>query len=85
MNITQNLQKWGNSTGIRIPAKVISAAKIKPNQTMTISLMGSSIVLTPLDDEEDITLDTMLTGVTPQSVQGEFEWGDDLGAEKIHG
>lgn len=85
MNITQNLQKWGNSTGIRIPAKVISAAKVKPNQTMTISLMGSSIVLTPLESMEDITLNSMLAGVTPESVQGEFAWGDDVGAEKVHG
>jgi antitoxin MazE len=84
MNITQNLQKWGNSTGIRIPAKVMSAAKVKPNQTMTISLMGGSIVLTPLEDVEGITLDTMLMGVTPENAHSEFPWGEDVGAEKIH-
>lgn len=85
MNITQDLQKWGNSTGIRIPKKVLNAARLKPNQTMAISLQNDSIVLTPLKDQEEITLDSMLKGVTPELVGGEFDWGQDIGAEDVSG
>ena len=84
MNLTQNLQKWGNSTGIRIPKKVITKAKLKANQTMAISLKGDTIILTPVKDEHEITLETMLAGVTPEQVGGEYVWGDDIGAEIIH-
>lgn len=85
MNVTQDLQKWGNSTGIRIPKKVMNAAKLKVNQTMAISLQNDSIVLTPLKDQEEITLDSMLKGVTPEMIGGEFDWGQDVGAELVNG
>jgi len=83
MNITQDLQKWGNSTGIRLPKKVIEAAHLKPNQTLSISIKGKSIVLTPIKMNNDLTLDKMLAGVTPQNVHSEIEWGKDVGAETI--
>ena len=84
MNITQNLQKWGNSTGVRIPKKVITAAKMQPDQIVSISLRGKSIVLTPVD-EGDFTLKDMLLGVTPASTHPEIDWSSDIGAEKIDG
>src|SRR5258706_13032615 len=68
MNITQNLQKWGNSSGVRLPKKVIDAARLRPDQTLSISLQGKSIVLTPVNNEDNFTLDTMLKGVTPENL-----------------
>jgi antitoxin MazE len=85
MNITQNLQKWGNSTGVRIPKKVIDAAQLQPNQTLAISLAGGSIVLTPVKQTNDFTLKQMLKGVTPENVHSEVGWGSDVGAEEIDG
>jgi antitoxin MazE len=85
MNITQDLQKWGNSTGIRIPKKVIDAAHLQPNQTLSISLKGKSIVLTPVKVDSNFTLKDMLKGVTPKDVGGELNWGEDLGVENIDG
>jgi antitoxin MazE len=84
MDVTQDLQKWGNSTGIRIPKKVIEAAKLTPKQTMIISIADGSIVLTPLKAMQDLTLESMLEGVTPEMVNSEFEWGEDVGSEKIY-
>ena len=83
MNITRNLQKWGNSSGIRLPKKVIDAAHLKPEQPMAISLKGRSIVLTPVSEEDDFTLEAMLKGVTPENVHPEVDWGEDVGAEII--
>jgi len=85
MNITQDLQKWGNSTGIRIPKKVIDAARLKPNQKLSISLKGRSIILTPVQSEDSYTLKTMLAGVTPKNVHTQDNWAADIGAEKIDG
>jgi antitoxin MazE len=83
MNITQNLQKWGNSSGVRLPKKVIEAARLKPNQAFSISLNGDSIVLTPIQDKINFTLNDMLLGVNPKNVHSEIDWGVDQGAEKI--
>ena len=80
---TQSLQKWGNSSGVRLPKKIIKAAKLKDNQLLAVSLKGQSIVLTPIKSTDSFTLDKMLEGVTPENVHGEFDWGPDVGAEII--
>ena len=83
MHITQSLQKWGNGTGVRIPKKVMLAAKLHLNQPLEVSLSGSSIILTPVIGTDDtLTLDSLLKDVTPESIAGELDWGKDVGAEK---
>ncbi len=81
MNITLSLQKWGNGTGVRIPKKVVQAAKLHINQPLSVVLQDDAIVLTPVKDSE-LTLESMLRGVTPGQVGGELDWGEDVGAER---
>lgn len=85
MNITQDLQKWGNSSGVRIPKKIIDAAKLQPNQTLEITINGKSIVLTPVETNKEYTLEAMLEGITPDMNNIEVDWGEDIGAERIDG
>lgn len=80
---TQSLQKWGNSAGVRLPKKVIKAAKLKIDQQLVVSLKGQSIILTPIQPDDDFTLKKMLEGVTPENAHGEIDWGPDAGAEII--
>ncbi len=81
---TQSLQKWGNSAGVRLPQKIIKAAKLSLNQELIVSLNGNSIMLTPLQPNNDLTLEKMLIGVTPENVHGEINLGADVGAEIIN-
>ena len=81
---TQSLQKWGNSSGVRLPKRIINAAKLKNDQLITVSLKGQSIILTPVKSSDDFTLNKMLEGVTPENVHGEFDWGPNVGAEIIN-
>ena len=83
MNLTRSLQKWGNGTGVRIPKKVVDAAKLKINQPLEVSLRGKSIVLTPVDQDKEFTLEKMLEGVTPENIHPMVDWGPDVGAEII--
>jgi antitoxin MazE len=82
MNVTQSLQKWGNGTGVRIPKKVADAAHLHLRQQLVITLQNDSIVLTPIVEKKKQTLETLLKGVTPNMVGGEFDWGKDVGAEQ---
>ncbi|MCL5113214.1 MAG: AbrB/MazE/SpoVT family DNA-binding domain-containing protein [Patescibacteria group bacterium] len=82
MEITRSLQKWGNGRGVRIPQKVVQATGISINQPLAISIQGTSIVLTPIINDNELTLESMLKGVTPSLVSGELNWGEDIGAEK---
>ena len=82
MEITRSLQKWGNGRGVRIPQKVVQAANLRISQPLIVSLQGTSIVLTPVINKDDLTLESMLEGVTPDLVAGELNWGEDVGVEK---
>ena len=74
MHITQSLQKWGNGTGVRIPKKVMLAAKLHLNQPLEVSLSGSSIILTPVIETDDtLTLDSLLKDVTSESIAAELD------------
>jgi antitoxin MazE len=83
MRITQTLGKWGNGTGLRLPKKVLERANIQPDQELEVTIEGRSIVLTPVDAPERITIDEMLEGATREIVGGEFGWGADIGREQI--
>jgi antitoxin MazE len=78
---TQSLQKWGNSTGIRIPKKVIEKARLKTGEELSVSVQGKSIVLTPVKKTKSFTLKDMLKGVTPEDVGGEYDWSAPVGKE----
>lgn len=85
MQITQHLQKWGNGTGIRLSKKIVEAAKLGLGQSVAITMRGRSIILTPIksETEELPTLDALLTGVTPEKIRGEMDWGQDRKQEVI--
>lgn len=83
MHITQQVQQWGNSSGVRLPKKVLEAAHVKTGQEVSISLKGKSIVLTPVEPAPDNspTLEELLDGITPENVHDEIDWGAPHGKE----
>jgi antitoxin component of MazEF toxin-antitoxin module len=64
------------------PKKVLQADKLHINQPLAVSIQGDSILLTPVVDENELTLEHMLKGVTPELVGSELNWGKDVSAEK---
>lgn len=82
MQITQSLQKWGNGTAVRIPKKVADAANIHLSQQLVVTIQQGSIVLTPVVEENKKSLESILEGVTPQMIDGELNWGEDVGSER---
>lgn len=85
MKITQTTQDWGNSTGVRLPKKVLQTVKWQHNQPFTIDVQGRSLILTPLKsvESESISIEELLDGVTPDMIHGEVDWGANRGKEII--
>ncbi len=85
MKVTQQTQDWGNSTGIRLPKKVLQTVRWQSNQPVTIDVRGQSIILTPVKParKQLPSLAELLEGVTPEKVHGEVDWGVDVGKEII--
>ena len=61
-------------TGVRIPKKVMLAAKLHVNQPLEMSISGSSPILTPIIETDDTsTLDSLLKDVTSESIAAELD------------
>ncbi len=78
--MTSVVARWGNSLGIRIPKTVAEQAKITEGTSISFSVEGNSIVITP-QKRRKYTLDELLEGMTPDHFHPEFETGNAVGNE----
>ena len=79
MIVTRKLQKWGNSTAIRLPREVLDDLKLADGEDMEIHVRQDGILLTPKGNDEDFTLTDLLRDATPERVGGELDWGSAVG------
>jgi len=64
--MTVKLNKWGNSLGLRIPKIIAEEAQLKPGSEFILSVnKNGSFNLTLKED--DLTLDDLVKGVTPEN------------------
>ena len=45
MHIQSKIQKWGNSSAVRLPAKVLAASGIKPDSVIDIQASKGRLVI----------------------------------------
>lgn len=83
MKVTQKTQAWGNSTGLRLPKKVLQKAGWKDSQIVTIKVDGDIIILSPqkTGKSKQYDLDELVSGITPDNVHKEIDWGGPVGKE----
>ncbi len=71
--------RWGNSQGIRLPKAVLQAAGMRTHDQVDINVQGKTITLTLA--EKKMTLDDLFEGYEGGYIFGEFDTGEDVGAE----
>ena len=64
------LRKWGNSLGLRIPAKIAQSIGLNESSTVEIIQSGESLIV---KKKEDIALDELLA-----SIPDDFEYPEDV-------
>ena len=47
---TLDIKTWGNSLGVRLPASVARAARLKPDQRVRITVEEGRVIITPQGD-----------------------------------
>lgn len=82
MNITQTLQPWGNSVGIRLPKKVLKAAQLDVDQSVAIDVEHGKIVLTPQREVPRMTLQELVDGIDEHNLHDEYDTGPVVGNEQ---
>jgi antitoxin MazE len=80
MQIT--VKKWGNSASVRIPATVMSDARLEIDSVVDVRVEEGRIVLEPVRPDA-LALDTLLAAITPENLHGETDFGEPVGKEAL--
>lgn len=75
------VSRWGNSLGIRIPKDLAMKAGLSEGVQVEVAADGDRIVITPARPR--YTLEELLVGMRPEDMRDVFDWGEDVGREKI--
>jgi len=76
------VQKWGNSLGLRIPKSFATEVGLNQGSPVELSLTGGRLVVEPIVDGEE-TLDDLLAQVTDENLHGEVDFGPPVGKEVL--
>ncbi|MEO6408657.1 MAG: AbrB/MazE/SpoVT family DNA-binding domain-containing protein [Burkholderiaceae bacterium] len=76
-----DIKPWGNNLGVRIPAAVARAAKLRANQRVMLSVEEGRVVITPQAEKSPTLLDRLAL-FDPVMHGGELMETVAVGAEK---
>ena len=74
------VRKWGNSAAVRIPASVMAAAALSPDQDVDVREEAGRIIIEPIR-EETLDIDELVAGITDQNRHDAVETGAPRGRE----
>ena len=80
MQVQGKVKKWGNSLGIRIQKTIAEQINLKENSEFNITVSDNSLILTPI--QKKYTLECLVSGITPQNIHGETDYGQKTGKEE---
>jgi antitoxin MazE len=73
------IQKWGNSLGVRLPKSITEQKSLREGLRVSVILKDDQIVLEP--EEEDLSLDSLLSEIDSDNLHNETEWSEARGNE----
>lgn len=73
--------RWGNSLGVRLPKELAARAGVREGSRVELTAEGDRIVIAVR--RPVYTLDELLVGTTPEAMHEAFDWGPDLGRERV--
>lgn len=62
------VKKWGNSLAARIPKAIADVIDLHLNQRINIEAKNGKIIITPVSEEKEYTMDELLSRCPPDSV-----------------
>ncbi len=77
--VRAQLVKWGNSQAVRIPKTVLEQAHMQEGEELEIRVEEGRITIEPLTPK--LTLQSLVSGITPENRHQELDWGRPVGNE----
>jgi antitoxin MazE len=78
--MNMHIRRWGNSAAVRLPAATLAAAGLKADDAVDVREENGRIVIEAARPKR-ITLETLLAGITPETVHEEIDFGPARGKE----
>lgn len=78
--MTTKIQKWGNSSAIRIPKNLMQNSGLVQGEEVVLELQNGFLVVKPKKQRE-YTLKELLKGMTKENRHELVDWGPDVGSE----
>jgi len=75
------LARWGDGLGVQIPDTVAEELGLSEGIQVEMAAQGDRIVISRLGARYDLA--DLLDGMTPEAMQDAFDWGPDVGRERI--
>lgn len=75
-----NIQKWGNSLGVRLPKSIAVNKSLKEGSRVVVSETKTGISIEVVKRKRP-TLNELLKGVTKENLHPETDWGEPVGNE----
>ena len=75
-----NIQKWGNSLGVRLPKSIADNQCLKAGSRVVVTETKTGIAIEVVKLRRR-TLDDMLKGMTKDKLHEEVDWGEPAGKE----
>ena len=81
--MTVEIKKWGNSLAVRLPRDLARSLHLHDGSPVDLELKDGALIIRPHQQPRrgNVTLDELLTGVTPQTIHRNTDWGDPVGNE----
>ncbi len=76
---TLKVRKWGNSLAVRLPKSVAERHEIHDGSEIRYHDLKNRLVLE--FDEDRLTLEDLVSKITPENVHSVTEWGAPVGNE----
>ena len=78
--MNSSIGQWGNSLAVRIPKHISQSLNLKVNDRLSITEVDGKIILEPIQELEELSLDFLLSQIT-ESPEPELDWGKAEGEE----
>jgi antitoxin MazE len=75
------ISKWGNSLGLRLPRSLADQIGVGAGAKVEILADGDRLVVQVAKRRR--TIADMVVNMTPESMREAFDWGDDVGRERV--
>lgn len=72
--------KWGNSLALRIPKPFADEVRLAEDSAVDVSVRNGKLVVVPVVEPE-LTLEDLVSRITPENRHGETETGSAVGNE----